>query len=178
MLVSQGVARVVVPLTVGQNGAVSVTVVPMTASHPAAERVAAVFDEYRCHYGQLPAPVATRTWLLDQLGCQRMALTAALDEADQCLGFITTTAMPASLMLGTAWSIRDLYVAPDYRRGGIAGRLVRHAVDDARVAGALRVSLQTEPDNAPALALYTAVGFQPVSGLTLLTLALVPQRSA
>jgi hypothetical protein len=100
---------------------VSVIVVPMTASHPAAERVAAVFDEYRWHYGQLPAPVATQTWLLDQLGCQRMALTAALDEADQCHGFITTTAMPASLMLGTAWSIRDLYVAPDYRRGGIAG---------------------------------------------------------
>jgi hypothetical protein len=35
------------------------------------------------------------------------------------------------------------------------------------------VSLQTEPDNAPALALYTAAGFQPVNGLTLLNLTLV-----
>jgi ribosomal protein S18 acetylase RimI-like enzyme len=80
--------------------------------------------------------------------------------------------MPASLMLGTAWSIRDLYVAPQQRRSGIADALLRHVVDDARAAGANRVSVQTEADNDPALRLYTAAGFQPVSGLELLNLSL------
>ena len=157
----------------GHNGAVNVTILPITASHTCVGQVAAVFDEYRCHYGQPPATEATRTWLIQQLAGQHMALTAALDDASQCCGFITTTAVPASLKLGTAWTIRDLYVAPEHRRCGLASRLVHHAVTEARNAGALRLSLQTEPDNAPALALYAAAGFQPVEALTLLNLTLV-----
>jgi ribosomal protein S18 acetylase RimI-like enzyme len=101
----------------------------------------------------------------------RMTIAAAIDAGQAC-GFITTTVMPASLMLGTAWSIRDLYVAPQHRRSGIAHALLQHVLNDARAAGANRVSVQTEADNVPALGLYTAVGFQPVSGLELLNLSL------
>ena len=84
--------------------------------------------------------------------------------------------MPASLMLGTAWSIRDLYVAPKHRRTGVANALVQHIVHNARSFGAHRLSLQTETDNLPALALYTDIGFQPVTGLQLLNLTLEPPR--
>ncbi len=98
---------------------------------------------------------------------------AALDSTGRCMGLITTTAMPASLTLGTARSIRDLYVVPEHRRRGIASRLIHHVVNDARNAGALRLSLQTEPDNAAALALYAAAGFQPVEALAVLNLSLV-----
>jgi ribosomal protein S18 acetylase RimI-like enzyme len=82
--------------------------------------------------------------------------------------------MPASLMLGTAWSIRDLYVAPDHRRTGIANALLQHIIHHAGTAGAHLVSLQTETDNIPALRLYTDIGFQPVTGLELLNLTLDP----
>jgi ribosomal protein S18 acetylase RimI-like enzyme len=92
--------------------------------------------------------------------------------ADHVCGFVTTAVMPASLMLGTAWSIRDLYVAPRHRRSGVAHALLQHVVDEARAAGAQRVSLQTETDNIPARTLYTEVGFQPVTGLALLNLTL------
>jgi ribosomal protein S18 acetylase RimI-like enzyme len=84
--------------------------------------------------------------------------------------------MPASLALGTAWSIRDLYVAPAYRRMGIAGVLLQQVIDDAREAGAHRVSLQTETGNTPALTLYAAAGFQPVTGLELLSVDLAHDR--
>jgi ribosomal protein S18 acetylase RimI-like enzyme len=57
----------------------------------------------------------------------------------------------------------------------IAYRLLQYVVTNAREAGALRVSLQTETDNAPALALYAAAGFHAVDGLELLNLALVPK---
>jgi GNAT superfamily N-acetyltransferase len=56
-----------------------------------------------------------------------MTIAAAVRAGWPC-GFITTTIMPASLMLGTAWSIRDLYVAPQCRRSGIARTLLQHAV--------------------------------------------------
>jgi ribosomal protein S18 acetylase RimI-like enzyme len=102
-----------------------------------------------------------------------MTIVGAI-HAGQACGFITTTVMPPSLMLGTAWSIRDLYVGPQRRRSGIAHALLQHVVDDARAAGAYRVSLQTEAGNIPALRLYAAAGFQPVSGLELLSLLLTP----
>lgn len=155
------------------NGAVDVTILRIAAADPDVTEAAAEFDEYRCHDGHPPAFGATRTWLVEQLTCQRIAVAAALDSAGRYMGLITTTAMPASLTLGTAWSIRDLYVVPEHRRRGIASRLIHHVVNDARNVGALRLSLQTEPDNAAALPLYAAAGFQPVEALAVLNLTLV-----
>jgi ribosomal protein S18 acetylase RimI-like enzyme len=150
---------------------VTASVVPITPSDHAFGEVAALFDDYRVHYGQLTSPQLTRDWLHDQIVQHRMNIAAAM-HAGQACGFITTTVMPASLMLGTAWSIRDLYVAPQHRRGGIARALLQHVIDDARAAGAHRVSLQTEADNTPALRLYAALGFQPAGDLELLSLGL------
>jgi GNAT superfamily N-acetyltransferase len=54
--------------------------------------------------------------------------------------------------------------------------LLQQVIDDARRAGARRVSLQTETGNTPALTLYAAAGFQPVTGLQLLSVELVRDR--
>ncbi|MFL6078090.1 MAG: GNAT family N-acetyltransferase [Mycobacteriales bacterium] len=151
------------------------TIVPIACAHPAFDQVAALFDDYRAHYGQTSSPEITRYWLYDQIARHRMSAAAAI-RADQVCGFITAAIMPASLMLGTAWSIRDLYVVPDHRRSGIAKALLQHIIHNARTAGAHRVSLQTEIDNIPALTLYTQAGFRPVTGLELLTLTLDPTR--
>lgn len=148
-------------------------VVPVTPSHYAFGQVAALFDDYRAHYGRPPSPQLTRDWLQRQLAQHQMTITAAI-QAGQACGFITSTVMPASLMLGTAWSIRDLYIAPQHRRRGIARTLLQHVIDAAAAAGAYRVSLQTEAGNTPALTLYTAAGFEPVNGLALLSLTLLP----
>jgi ribosomal protein S18 acetylase RimI-like enzyme len=89
-----------------------------------------------------------------------MTIAAAIGAGRAC-GFVTTIVIPASLMLVTAWSIRDLYVAPQQRRSGIARALLQHVAGEARAAGASRVSVQTEAGNSPALRLYATVGFQP-----------------
>lgn len=151
----------------------TVTVLPVGPAHPAFAEVVAMFDEYRGHYGQASRPGPTRAWLADQLTQGRLTLAAAR-HGDEFCGFVTTAVLPASLRLGTVWWIRDLYVAPNHRRGGVGRTLLRHVVAGARAAGALRVSLQTESDNVPALTLYAAAGFRPVAGLDLLNLALRP----
>ena len=138
----------------------------LTPSHPSFERVAQLFDDYRVHYGFASDPAATRAWLTEQLDASRLSLYA--DE--ETTGLITIAVLPASLTLRTFWQIRDLYVAPSVRRAGTARRLLRHVVDRARAAGAIRVSLQTEIDNTAALALYTSLGFTPVTGLMALSL--------
>ncbi|RLQ06066.1 GNAT family N-acetyltransferase [Micromonospora sp. BL1] len=151
------------------------TIVPIAIAHPAFDQVAALFDDYRVHYGQPSTPQITRSWLHDQIAQQRISVAAAV-RADRVRGFITVTVTPASLMLGTSWSIRDLYVAPHHRRSGVANALLQHVIRNARAAGVHRVSLQTETDNIAALTLYTDIGFQPVTGLALLNLTFDPAR--
>jgi ribosomal protein S18 acetylase RimI-like enzyme len=157
--------------TVRDTDPVAIAVVQLTPSHQVFGQVAALFDDYRAHYGQRPSPRLAQEWLHGQLAQHRMTIAAAIRAGRAC-GFITATIMPASLMLGTAWSIRDLYVVPQQRRSGIAHALLQHVVGEARAAGANRVSVQTEADNGPALRLYAAAGFEPVSGLELLNLSL------
>jgi GNAT superfamily N-acetyltransferase len=133
--------------------------------------VSGLFDDYRVHYGHASAPERTRRWLHGQVDSGRFRIAAAVG-GGRVAGFITNTVIPASLTLGTAWLIRDLYVAPELRRSGTARALVDNVVRDAHASGAIRVSLQTESGNRPALALYLAVGFEPVAGIGLLNLAL------
>jgi GNAT superfamily N-acetyltransferase len=130
--------------------------------------VAALFDDYRVHYGFTREPSRTGAWLRDQLETGRLALAAT----SGVTGFITTVALPASLRLAEFRQVRDLYVAPPHRRAGVARALLTHAAGQARDAGAVRLSLQTEHDNGAALQLYRAMGFEPVEGLTLLSLPL------
>ncbi|GAB2619081.1 N-acetyltransferase [Paractinoplanes abujensis] len=135
------------------------------------EAVAALFDEYRVHYGFPSAPHETQAWLAEQVTSGRFAVAAAI-ESGTVRGFVTTAVLPASLTLGTAWLVRDLFVPPRARRRGVARALLAHVVTAARSAGARRVSLQTEADNEPALTLYAEAGFRPVTGLDMLNLTL------
>jgi ribosomal protein S18 acetylase RimI-like enzyme len=133
--------------------------------------VSGLFDDYRVHYGHASAPEQTGRWLREQVDSGRFRIAAAVD-GGRVAGFVTNTVIPASLTLRTAWLIRDLYVAPELRRSGTARALVDNVVREARASGAIRVSLQTESGNRAALALYLAVGFEPVAGIGLLNLAL------
>jgi GNAT superfamily N-acetyltransferase len=141
---------------------------PVAPSDERFEQVVALFEAYRLHYDQHPHPDAARTWLTAQLTDQRLTAHIAMRDG-QVRGLITCAVVPAALLLGVAWSVRDLFVDPGHRRTGVARALLQHAIDRARAAGALRLSLQTEPDNAAALALYTSLGFEPVTGVRTLS---------
>jgi ribosomal protein S18 acetylase RimI-like enzyme len=66
--------------------------------------------------------------------------------------------------------ISDLYVSPDHRRGGAAGRLVREAATALRERGAEVIELDVRPWNEEARTVYERWGFRE-SKLTLATKA-------
>ncbi|MFI1990163.1 GNAT family N-acetyltransferase [Actinoplanes sp. NPDC020271] len=133
-----------------------------------------LFDEYRVHYGEAAEPARTAEWLSVQLRGDR--LRAWVTEQDgRAAGFLTAAVMPASLRLGEFWAVRDVFVRPECRRSGAARALLDQVVAEARAAGAIRISLQTEPANTPALALYRSLGFRPVEGLIGLGLPVTDQ---
>jgi ribosomal protein S18 acetylase RimI-like enzyme len=59
-----------------------------------------------------------------------------------------------------AW-LEDLFVRGDARRTGLGEALVTLAIERAAERGAKRIELDTNEDNAPALALYERHGFSP-----------------
>jgi len=65
-----------------------------------------------------------------------------------------------------AW-LEDCIVHPSHQRRGIGKALLGHALAQARSAGATRVTLLTDGDNARAQALYRKLGFQPSSMLAM-----------
>ncbi len=66
------------------------------------------------------------------------------------------------------WRVADevevLFVAtaPAWRRQGVARALLVHALQAARDEGAARALLEVRRSNAPAIALYRALGFEVV----------------
>jgi GNAT superfamily N-acetyltransferase len=150
----------------GDHGDMTVTV-RLDGAHPLFPEAARRLDEYRQHYGANPAPEAVERWMREQVAGERMRAYAA-GPGDRVLGVCTIAVVPASLTLRTVWLLRDLYVAPDARRGGVARALLARVADEARREGAHRLSLQTEAGNARALELYAKAGFEPVTDVALL----------
>lgn len=70
-------------------------------------------------------------------------------------------AIGASAIGGGYAGIFGMRTVPDHRRKGLARRVLRALLAEARALGADRAWLQVEADNAPAIALYADEGFEP-----------------
>ena len=143
-------------------------------TEPAADQltgVAVVFDQYRRHYGQPVVAGQTLAWLTEQTSHRRLAIFVAHAGKDLA-GLATILVVPASLRLGCSWQLRDLYVVPSARRSGVARALVGAVRQAATAAGAIRLSVQTEPGNVAALQLYRTSEFVPVGDIQILALPL------
>jgi len=134
-------------------------IVRLTAlNDPLFAGAAALFDEYRQHYGANPAPEAVASWMQELVLSGKGRIYAA-GRGDRAYGICSTAVVPAALTLRTVWLVRDLFVAAAARRQGVARSLLAHVADDARAAGAHRLSLQTETANTNAIELYARNGF-------------------
>jgi GNAT superfamily N-acetyltransferase len=130
-----------------------------------------LFDRYRVHYGQPADRSRSETWLIEATRSGPMrAFLARVGDAPA--GICLIAIVPASLRLGELWMIRDLYVVPEQRGTGVARALLDAVRAAAEQRGALRLSVQTEDDNAAALRLYERYGFRPIEGLRHLSLEL------
>jgi len=78
----------------------------------------------------------------------------------------------ASVMQSTGdlWVIANVVTHPDYRRRGIAWRMMVAAIDTARACGARQIQLQVRAGNTPAGRLYEQLGFWRMNTATKLRL--------
>lgn len=138
-------------------------------------QLADLFDQYRVHYGETADAERSLAWLQRNISSGVLNVFSA-ELNGEMIGFAITVSSPASLRLGHYWQIRDIFVVPRWRRGGVARALLERLRRAAEAAGALRLVLQTEADNSNALRLYEASGFVAVEGYRSLVLSLAPDH--
>jgi GNAT superfamily N-acetyltransferase len=156
------------------TGSEPVSVRALTApTRSEVEALAELFDTYRAHYGEASEASRSAGWLEQHLSTRLRAFVA--EERGRFVGFAITMEVPASLRLAHFWQIRDLFVLPTHRRRGV-GRALLSSVRAAAIAsGALRLAVQTEEDNYPALRLYADNGYALIDGYSSLMLPLGPE---
>lgn len=124
---------------------------PLVTIRPAAEDDhAAILDiESSCRTVTWSAGAFSR-----ELCGERGINLVAQDESGMLCGFVFTALAADELEINT------LAVAPQFRRRGIARRLLCAAAQEACRRGAASVHLEVRSKNRPALGLYSALGFE------------------
>ena len=131
------------------------------AEPPEAEAVARLLVGFRNHYG--------RDWPSDNSILASVERLIEQPDTEYLLGSAETAAPPAGVcqlrFRHSVWMaaedcwLEDLYVEERARRSGCGAALVEAALERARARGCRRVELDTNEDNAAALALYHRFGF-------------------
>ena len=124
-----------------------VRIVPMTGDH---------LDEV----AELERICFTTPWsrnmLVEELQNDCAAFLVALDDEDHVAGYA------GLLVVLDEGYITNVAVRPEYRRKGVAGKLLRVFLDFAQAHQLAFLTLEVRASNAPAMALYEGLGFRDV----------------
>lgn len=120
--------------------------------------VAPLFDRYRQFYGQ-PADLERARAFLEKRFSRDEAVVFLAFHGGEAIGFVQLYPGFSSVRAARTFVLNDLYVVGDRRRGGVGRTLVETAVEHAREAGAVGLSLVTGVDNRRAQALYEGLGW-------------------
>ena len=120
--------------------------------------VAPLFDEYRMFYGQSSDPERAATFVRERIERSESVILVAL-QADGAAGFVQLYPSFSSVRAAAILVLNDLYVRAGCRRQGAAMALLASALDCARDARAVHMSLTTGVRNLAAQSLYDCAGW-------------------
>jgi GNAT superfamily N-acetyltransferase len=136
------------------------------------DQLAPLFDAYRMFYEQPQDAALARRFLHERIERDQSVVLLAMND-DAAVGFTQLYPTFSSVRAARVWVLNDLYVDQSARRQGVAQALLTAAAMFARDDGAIRLELETTPDNRNAQALYESGGWQLYDGTLRYHLALV-----
>ncbi|MDO9105921.1 MAG: GNAT family N-acetyltransferase [Methylovulum sp.] len=122
------------------------------------DALAFLFDNYRQFYGKVSDLGAARSFLLDRFNHGESVLFIAENNAT-AIGFVQMYPSFSSVSLARTFVLNYLFVDAQYRRQGVAKRLIYTATSYAKALGAIRLTLSTAVTNTEAQALYQFTGW-------------------
>ena len=133
-----------------------------------------LFDGYRGFYEQPSDTGLAREFLAARLQRGESAIfIATLDDGGMPAGFTQLYPTFSSVRAARVWVLNDLFVAPRARKRGVAQALLDAAAAFARDDGAIRLELETTPENNTAQSLYRSAGWHEYDGTLRFHLPLV-----
>jgi ribosomal protein S18 acetylase RimI-like enzyme len=126
------------------------------------EILSSLFDAYRQFYKQPADLTLARNFLKDRIQYQESEIFLAVDENGNGAGFVQLYPSFSSVSAKKIWILNDLYVGPQYRKQGIARKLINRAKELAAATQAAFLVLETEKNNTDAQRLYQNTGFNQV----------------
>lgn len=121
---------------------------------------APLFDAYRQFYGLAADLALSQRYLTERLERDESMVLLAEAPGGEALGFVQLYPTFSSLRAARVFVLYDLFVAGEARRLGVARALMRAAVEEARAAGAVALTLQTARTNVAAQRLYESLGWR------------------
>lgn len=122
-----------------------------------------LFSDYRSFYAQRQDPETARRFLYERLSRNESTILLAHLEGlrdSAPVGFTQLYPMFSSVRAARIFVLNDLFVAEHARRKGVALALLSAATEYGQAEGAIRLDLETMPDNHEAQALYRAQGWR------------------
>lgn len=125
-----------------------------------AHLIVSLFNQYRIFYKQFSDIGMASAFINERLQHNESVIFVAIDDDRlQSVGFTQLYPKYSSVKLSKNWILNDLYVAEDYRKQGIGEKLIKTAMDFAKINGSTFVQLETDINNFTAQHLYESIGF-------------------
>lgn len=124
------------------------------------DAVTEIFDLYRIFYKQTSDKIAARIFLFEKFERRESLIFIAKDkEKNLIVGFTQLYPILSSVSMKRVWLLNDLYVREEYRKEGVANRLLNMAKELAQQTASKGLELSTAKNNVQAKRLYERNGY-------------------
>jgi ribosomal protein S18 acetylase RimI-like enzyme len=118
-----------------------------------------LFNQYMIFYTKPANESKYKDYLKKRIENNEATIYIALNSENVSLGFVLNYYSFSSVSLGKTITLNDLFVKSEYRKKGIAEKLINRTFELAKKVGAIRVDLGTAKDNYTAQKIYERIGF-------------------
>ncbi len=122
------------------------------------DKLAPLLDAYRIFYGQPGNLPAAAHFLFERMINHESVIYLAM-VGEEAVGFVQLYPGFSTVSLRPEWRLNDLYVRPEWRRQGVARKLIEEAKKLVRDREDKGLVLETAHSNAPAQRIYESLGF-------------------
>jgi len=133
------------------------TIIETTNNH--LEELSVLFDLYRQFYRQPSDIIGAKKFISERMQNNESIIYVSSSEKGSLSGFVQLYPQFSSVKMKRMWLLNDLYVKEEFRKKGIARKLINRCKQLAKDSNASGLLLETGKNNLEGNVLYPTEGF-------------------